>query len=89
MTTVEPLGSPMTADEVATLRHGDEIVVKWGGSGPHRYVVHEVHGKPYARGHHEDPDHFARHAYQFRDALQPGPLVSFGPERWQTKVWRA
>ncbi len=90
MSTAGPTGPPMTAAEVATLRDGDEIAVLWaGGSGPHRYVVHEVHGKLYARSHHIDPDHFARHVYQFRDALQPGPLVQFGPERWQTKVWRA
>lgn len=79
---------PTTAAEVSALRHGDEVVVTWGGgNGPHRYVVHEVHGRLYARAPHVDPDRFARHAYQFRDALwPPGPLVSFGSERWQTKV---
>jgi hypothetical protein len=55
----EGCGEPLTAEEVAALPHGAEVVIGWsGGNGPHRYFIHREAGLVYARSPHEG-DHFS------------------------------
>lgn len=81
-----PVGPPLTADEVADLPHGAEIIVVWGGgNGPHRYRIHHDRGEPHAVP-----------LWAWGDGPD-GPLWFYnpldgisrvGPERWNNRVWK-
>jgi len=81
----DELGEPLTAEEVASLAHGTEVVIIWsGGNGPHHYWIWRTpDGMAYARSDSEDEGEF------LRLSLWKDPISFVGNQRFHTRVWAA